>query len=192
MKKGITIAAIIVIILAAIGYVVWPRYDELSLSPRMHTYEEICEYAHGIDNTATVSEEFTDETIDGHVYRTWPAKIYGTDCKIASVPEERVTTSVLPILTGAFRKDFYRLDTNYDYILVGKALEDHPEFGELISSEFGRTVISRVTMDEISEEELAKLNTTYNEIVRSIPHNTKSYTAQVLAGDHEINFMPGL
>jgi len=61
MKKGIiAIAAIIVLILAAIGYVVWPRYDELSLSPRMHTYEEICEYAHGIDNTATVSEEFTD------------------------------------------------------------------------------------------------------------------------------------
>ena len=187
--RNIIIAVIIILIVIA-GYIVWPRYDELSLSPRMHSYEDAAKYARSIDYGSVVSEEYTDETIDGHVYRIWPAVIYGKECKVASVPEERAATSVLPSLTAVFRKDFYRLDSNYDYIVVGEALKEHPELGEVFSSEFGRTVISRRTMDSISDEELEKLNASYNDVMKKMPHTSKPYSAQILVGDHEILLTP--
>ena len=184
-----TIIAVIIMLIAISVYLVWPRYDEPDMSPRFHTYEDVVNYARSIDNGATVYEAFTDETIDGHVYRIWPAIIFGKACKVASVPEEILGTSLLSLFGGFVCKDFYRLDNNYDYLMVSEALKEHSELGDIISSEFSEEVISQVTMEKISDEEYEKLKASYDDLLRKMLHNTKSYTVAIYAGDEEIHLM---
>ena len=190
-RKTLEYTPFIIALVVLVGFVVWPRYNVLDMSPRVHAYEDAVKYARSIGYASVVSEEYADETIDGHIYRTWPAVINAKKCKVASVPEECYATSVLPSLTGVFHKDFYRLDDNYDYTVISEILKDYPELGEVTSSEFNDDVTSEVHLNSATEDELDALIRSYNEVISKtkIVAN-KSYVAEIFVGDERFTLMP--
>jgi len=87
-----------------------------------HTYEAISAFASSIDPQAIVSEEYTDMVDEyGWKYREWDAVIHGVSCHVSSV-SDRVWNE--GIGAGEFAKVFYRIDTDYDYVIMQKALAE--------------------------------------------------------------------
>ncbi len=89
-------------------------------SKRRHrTYKEVLAFAQSIDPNATVEEQYTDiEDEDGHRYREWNAVIHGMECYVAS--SERWED----VFAGEFFADYFVVDTDYDYYLLEKILQE--------------------------------------------------------------------
>ena len=96
-----------------------------------HTYEDMVEYAKSIDSNSAVEETPTvvkDEY--DREYIVWDAVICGINCRVASIPEI--------VYNGEFGRTFYRMDTDYDYLVMEKMLADKYPTWNLIDEEGNR------------------------------------------------------
>ena len=89
-----------------------------------HTYEEILAFARSIDPNATVSEEYTDTTIDdwNRSFREYPAVINGMECHVSSVGDLVWNSG---FLAGEFPRQYYVIDTDYDYLVLKQIVAEH-------------------------------------------------------------------
>ena len=93
-----------------------------------HTYDEILVFAKSLDPNATVSEKYTDTTIDdwNRNFREWDAVINGVECHISSVGDMVWNSG---FLAGEFARQYYVIDTDYDYLVLQKIVsEKQPEW----------------------------------------------------------------
>ena len=93
-----------------------------------HTYEEILAFARSIDPNATVSEEYTDTTIDdwNRNFREYPAVINGIECHVSSVGAMVWNSG---FASGEFSKQYYIIDTDYDYLVLKQIVaEQNPDW----------------------------------------------------------------
>ena len=88
-----------------------------------HTYEEILEFARSIDPNATVSETYTDTQIDdwNRNFREWDAVINGIECHVSSVGDMVWNSG---FLAGEFARQYYVIDTDYDYLVLQKIVSE--------------------------------------------------------------------
>ena len=120
MKKVLSLflCVILILCLSACTYNPPDRYTE-----EHHTYEEILKFAKGIDPNATVSKEYTDTTIDAwnRKFREYPAIINGIECHVSSVGDMVWNEG---FLAGEFARQYYVVDTDYDYYLLEKITKE--------------------------------------------------------------------
>lgn len=93
-----------------------------------HTYEEMMDFAKSVDPDAMVSEEFIDIENDGHnrTLREWEAVINGIDCHVFSISR---LVGNKGFAAGEFYKEFYVIDTDYDYLVLKYIVADkQPEW----------------------------------------------------------------
>jgi hypothetical protein len=88
-----------------------------------HTYEEVLAYAKTLDPNATVSEEYTDTTIDDwdRSFREWPAVINGIECHVSSVGDMIFNGG---FAAGEFARQYFYIDTDYDYLLLEEIVKE--------------------------------------------------------------------
>ena len=88
-----------------------------------HTYEEILTFAKSLDHNATVSKKHNDTTIDdwGRKFREWDAVINGVECHVSSVGDMVWNSG---FLAGEFAKQYYLIDTDYDYLVLQKIVSE--------------------------------------------------------------------
>lgn len=102
-----------------------------------HTYAEVLAFAKSLDPNATVSEAYTDTTDEyDWQFREWDAVIHGVDCHVASVADWVWNDG---FLAGEFPRFYYRIDTDYDYVVLQQILlEDYPDWaaGQSIRSKY--------------------------------------------------------
>ena len=140
-----------------------------------HSYEEGLDFAKDIDPNATVSEEFSD-ILDEYdwEYREWDAIIYGVDCHVASVSDWVFNDG---FLAGEFPQFYYRIDTDYDYIMLQSILDEnysdwncregvHSKYHSNTNSIYAELTISdycMLTDDELEEvwKTVCKINEEY-------------------------------
>jgi hypothetical protein len=117
MKKVLSLflCVILILCLSACTYNPPDGYTE-----EHHTYEEILKFAKGIDPNATVSKEYTDTTIDAwnRKFREYPAIINGIECHVSSVGDMVWNEA------GEFARQYYVIDTDYDYYLLEKITKE--------------------------------------------------------------------
>ena len=128
-----------------------------------HTREEILEFAVSIDPNAIVSEAYTDTRIDdgwGRDFREWDAVINGIECHVSSVGDMVWNSG---FLAGEFARQYYVIDTDYDYLLLSKIIsEKHPawemsytdigsryNWNGLVSVEYVSSSESKLSSDEL-------------------------------------------
>ena len=120
MKKVLSlfVCVILILCLPACTYNPPDGYTE-----EHHTYEEILKFAKGIDPNATVSKEYTDTTIDAwnRKFREYPAIINGIECHVSSVGDMVWNEG---FLAGEFARQYYVIDTDYDYYLLEKITKE--------------------------------------------------------------------
>lgn len=120
MKKVISLflCVILILCLSACSYNPPEGYTK-----EHHTYEEILEFAKTIDPNATVSREYTDTTIDAwnRKFREYPATINGIECHVSSVGDNVWNEG---FLAGEFFRQYYVIDTDYDYYLLEKITKE--------------------------------------------------------------------
>ena len=120
MKKGFSIILCLslIICLSACSYNPPEGYTE-----EHHTYEEILEFAKTIDPNATVSTEYVDTTIEDwkRNFREYPATINGIECHVSSVGDMVWNEG---FLAGEFARQYYVIDTDYDYYLLEKITKE--------------------------------------------------------------------
>ena len=120
MKKVLSLfmCVILILCLSACTYNPPDGYTE-----EHHTYEEILKFAKGIDPNATVSKEYTDTTIDAwnRKFREYPAIINGIECHVSSVGDMVWNEG---FLAGEFARQYYVIDTDYDYYLLEKITKE--------------------------------------------------------------------
>ena len=120
MKKALSlfVCVILILCLSACTYNPPDGYTE-----EHHTYEEILKFAKGIDPNATVSKEYTDTTIDAwnRKFREYPAIINGIECHVSSVGDMVWNEG---FLAGEFARQYYVIDTDYDYYLLEKITKE--------------------------------------------------------------------
>lgn len=94
-----------------------------------HTCEEVLAFAQSIDPNATVSEDYTDTTIDDwdRSFREWPAVIHGIECHVSSVGDMVWNEG---FAGGEFARQYFYIDTDYDYLLLEQIVrEKQPDWG---------------------------------------------------------------
>ena len=103
------------------------RYDPPEgYSRKLHTYEEIVEYAKKIDPDAEVTNQpkaVKDKYWD---YVIYPAVINGINCHVANASDNVYDSNM-----GEFSRKYYKMDTDYDYYVIRDALKDHPKLGTI-------------------------------------------------------------
>ena len=125
MKKifSIILCLSFIICLSACSYNPPDGYTE-----EHHTYEEILAFAKTIDPNAIVSTEYVDTTIEdwNRKFREYPATINGIECHVSSVGKMVWNDG---FLAGEFARQYYIIDTDYDYLVLQKILsEKQPEW----------------------------------------------------------------
>lgn len=93
-----------------------------------HTYDEVLAYAKQIDKDAVVYDGYVDlvayniENIkDNRKYREWNAIIKGVSCHVASVSTWVFNSG---IAAGEFCRDYYRIETDYDFIIAKQIITE--------------------------------------------------------------------
>lgn len=98
-----------------------------------HTYEDMVEYAKSIDSKATVEETSSVVKDEYDIeYIVWDAVIRGVNCRVASIPQNVYNDG---FCAGEFARTFYRMDTDYDYLVMEKLLADKYPTWNLIDDE---------------------------------------------------------
>lgn len=101
-----------------------------------HNYEEILAFAKSLDPNATVSEIYTDTTIDdwNRNFREWDAVINGIECHVSSVGTMVWNSG---FLAGEFAKQYYVIDTDYDYLVLQKIVSEKQPDWEMEYTDIG-------------------------------------------------------
>lgn len=92
-------------------------------TPEHHTYDEIITFAQTIDPDAVVSEDYKDTQVKdwNRKFREWPTLIGGMECHVSSVGDMVWNSG---FCAGEFAKQYYILDTDYDYLLLQKIVSE--------------------------------------------------------------------
>lgn len=125
MKKALSVFFLLMFILCLNGCTYNPPEG---YTQKHHTYEEILAFAKSIDPNATVSEEYTDTTIDdlNRNFREYPAVINGVECHVSSVGGMVWNSG---FLAGEFARQYYAIDTDYDYFVLKQIVaEQNPDW----------------------------------------------------------------
>ena len=127
-----------------------------------HTRDEILKFALSIDPNATVSQTYTDTKIDAwnRNFREWDAVINGIECHVSSVGD-MVWDS-----TGEFPKQYYVIDTDYDYFLLQKTVSEKQSDWKIKYTDIGARYNNYLFV-ETSYMEKRELSTDELEIVWS-------------------------
>ena len=101
-----------------------------------HTYEEILAFAQSIDPNATVSKTYTDTQIDelNRNFREWDAVINGIECHVSSVGDMVWNSG---FLAGEFARQYYVIDTDYDYLVLQKIVSEKQPGWEMEYTDIG-------------------------------------------------------
>ena len=101
-----------------------------------HTYEEIFAFAQSIDPNATVSKTYTDTQIDelNRNFREWDAVINGIECHVSSVGDMVWNSG---FLAGEFARQYYVIDTDYDYLVLQKIVSEKQPGWEMEYTDIG-------------------------------------------------------
>ena len=168
MKKLLTIILCLILVLSLSACTYNPPEG---WTKKHHTYDEVLEFAKSFDPNATVSEKYTDTTDEyDWEFREWKAVINGAHCHVASVSDWVWNEGVG---AGEFVKVYYRIDTDYDYIVIKNILSSkytNWELGESISSKYHHnenTIVASLVLPEyriLSDDELEELWQTVCEI----------------------------
>ena len=153
MKK---LLALILCLIAVLSFSACSYNPPEGYSKSKHEYEEILKYAKEIDPDATVSENYTDTEQPYRSRREHPAVINGIECHVASVS---VLVSNDGIFAGEFPQTYYRIDTDYDYLILQQVIEkNQPEWTmpkySYPDSDFFMILINTEKNEELSDEEL--------------------------------------
>ncbi len=162
------------LILICLVLVLIPVFSGCTYNPpdghtkKHHTYEEVLAYARTLDPNATVSEEYTDTTIDdwNRSFREWPAVINGVECHVSSVGDMIFNEG---FAGGEFAKQYFYIDTDYDYLLLEQIVnEKQPEWCmkyDDLSSRYNWNHILSVQTSYIEKRQLsdAELETAWQE-----------------------------
>ena len=154
MKKTLSMILLLVFILClnACTYNPPEGYTE-----KHHTYEEILAFAKAIDPNATVSEKYTDTTIDdwNRNFREYPAVINGVECHVSSVGDMVWNSG---FAGGEFARQYYVIDTDYDYLVLKQIIaEQIPSWNiseATLGTRYNQNNILTVYMEPNSTEEL--------------------------------------
>ena len=120
MKKrfSVFLCLIVVLCLSACSY-----HPPEGWTRRHHTYNEVNAFAKSIDPNAVVAEAYSDcEDKNGGIFREWDAEINGVDCHVASVSDWVWNEGFGPV---EWPRKYYRIDTDYDYIILNQILSEH-------------------------------------------------------------------
>lgn len=125
-------------------------------SKSTHSYEEVLKFAKSIDQNAIVSESYTDIDLkNGDSYREYLAVINGIECHVSSVP---TLVSNEGIFASEFPRQYYRIDTDYDYLILQQIIsEKQPEWTLNTNSYSYDNFLIFITTgktEELSDEEL--------------------------------------
>ena len=126
-------------------------------SEEHHTYEEILAFAKSIDSNATVSKEYTDTIGDSwnRKFREYSAVINGIECHVSSVGDMVWNDG---FLAGEFSKEYYVIDTDYDYIVLKKIVaERNPDWNisdDTLSNRYNWNNVISVYMEPNRKEQL--------------------------------------
>ena len=101
-----------------------------------HNRDEILAFARSIDPNATVSEAYTDTQIDdwNRNFREWDAVINGIECHVSSVGDMVWNSG---FLAGEFAKQYYVIDTDYDYLVLQKIVSEKQPDWEMKYTDIG-------------------------------------------------------
>ena len=117
------VICIILLFLLIMGIALFPGsyHPPEGYTKEHHTYEEILEFAKKLDSDATVLNEYVDTFDDGwnRNYREYPAIINGIECHVSSVGD-----MVWDDYIGEFFKQYYVIDTDYDYLALKQILAE--------------------------------------------------------------------
>ena len=114
-----------------------------------HSYQAALEYARSIDPNATVSETYTDlKDEHGHKHREWDAVIHGMECHVGSSARLVFNSG---FAAGEFLKEYYTLDTDYDYYLLKSIVAEKLPAWQLDEE----TVFNRYQLNDILAIDIA-------------------------------------
>lgn len=126
-----------------------------------HTYAEISDFAKSIDKNATVSTEYIDTTDkNDRKYREWNAVINNVECHVTSVYDYVWNDG---FLAGEFPQAYYRIDTDYDYIVFANTIAESGEnwiFGQSIRNRYNSTINANLFLPEyrmLNDDELENI-----------------------------------
>lgn len=139
-------------------------YPPEGWTKKHHTYEEVLAFAKAIDPNATVEKAYTD-TVDENnwEFREWDAVINGVPCHVSSISDWVWNRG---FAAGEFIKVYYRIDTDYDYMVLNNILsQDYPQWKtkESIRSKYHHntnTIFAELILSEnkmLSEDELEQV-----------------------------------
>ena len=153
MKK---LLALILCLIAVLSFSACSYNPPEGYSKSKHEYEDILKYAKEIDPNATVSENYTDIEQPNRSRREYPAVINGTECHVASVS---TLVSNDGIFAGEFPQTYYRIDTDYDYLILQQVIAENQFEWTIPTSSYGNgdsflILINMDTTEELSDEEL--------------------------------------
>lgn len=165
MTAALTVAVLMAMTLSGCRYDVPEGY-----TGKHHTYAEVVEYAKKIDPEAAVSEDYKDINENYRDYRIWPAVINGKECSVASIS---VNIYNQGWAAGEFSKRYYRMDTDYDYLVINDVLKEHPDLGQVESNlqdryEQNGHLYGVIRLDTITEDKLIDLWEEHNEVNKEL------------------------
>ena len=108
----------------------------MGYTEKHHTRDEILAFARSIDPNATVSEAYTDTQIDdwNRNFREWDAVINGIECHVSSVGDMVWNSG---FLAGEFARQYYVIDTDYDYLVLQKIVSEKQPDWEMKYTDIG-------------------------------------------------------
>ena len=119
MRKILSIFILLTIVLSLSACVYIPPEG---WTKEHHGYKEVLAFAKSIDANAIVAEEYTDIVNENNwQFREWDAVIKGVECHVASVTDWVWNKG---FAAGEFAKNFYRIDTDYDYTVMNNLLSE--------------------------------------------------------------------
>jgi hypothetical protein len=162
---ALTVAMLMAMTLSGCTYDVPAGYTK-----QHHPYLEMVEYAKSIDPNAAVSEDYKDINENYRDYRIWPAVINGKECSVASIS---VNIYNQGWAAGEFSKRYYRMDTDYDYLVINDVLKEHPDLGQVESNlqdryEQNGHLYGVIRLDTITEDKLIDLWEEHNEVNKEL------------------------
>ena len=180
-KKVLLIVAIVLAVMVIIGigagYLIlkvagFLRNDPLpeGFQSKHYSYEQVLDYAKSLDPNATVTDSYEEVDKSFASYREWPAVINGVECHIVSYPQQFLAKQ-----GSSFMQTGYKLQTDYDYIILCEILKDHAELGTAGESRKYVSVISmdgtgplpllvKKDLDSIDEETFDDIWASYSEV----------------------------
>ena len=180
LMVAIVLSALLLLGILAVGVITYLaemfRNDPLpeGFQSKHYSYEQVLDYAKSFDPNATVTDSYEEVDKSFASYREWPAVINGVECHVVSYPLQFQAKQ-----GSSFMQTGYRLQTDYDYIILCEILKDHVELGTAAESrKYGSAISMEGTgplpllvkkdLDSIDEETFDDIWASYSEVTQEM------------------------